>query len=105
MTLDLAALRRFTQSVDAGPWTLRRSHDGWDIEPAIAVEAGLRAQEAMFIAATRNALPALLDRIERLERVAEAVRSFIRPWDTTGPYALSLSGLRRTLAALDEADD
>lgn len=76
---DLARLRELLAAATPGPWETAERSD------TINVQAGQRAvarcqrkagvwRDAALIVAAVNALPALLDRIEALERVAEAAR-------------------------------
>lgn len=73
----LAELRVLTERSPEGPWSARPGHneaaDGWDVVDAnghVVCEWCSR-DEAMLIAAMRNALPMLLDCVQALEKIAE----------------------------------
>ena len=87
--LDLAELRRLLEAASCGPWIARNQRvliDNPDIDfSQVAVcksevpYTGMHCEDASLIAAMRNALPALLDEIERLRNRIAVVRRIIKP--------------------------
>lgn len=78
---DLKRLRELAEAATPGPWTAGRSahHLGWNLyrDGGIDVSepsAGFDESDADFIAASREAVPALLDEVERLRGVPPNVR-------------------------------
>lgn len=136
--IDTEELRRLTREATPGPWkwgwttdltsppTKRFTKDSYTVEPAVCATSRLKGgfDDAALLVAMRNALPALLDRMEKLERVAEASRYHSRGdyvtrngsvgWEHTpeGPVCRA-NGLRRwqqcdvcsALAALEATEE
>ena len=65
MTLDLDALKRLCEQATPGPW----KPDG--LEDFVSVDAD-------FICAARTALPQLIAKVERLQKVAEAAYHWLQ---------------------------
>jgi len=84
---DLAALRALEAAATPGPWEVLGDHLVWPSEkgpaandPILAVvsEAHDAAETARFIAAMRNALPALLDAAEEADWERVGHRAWVR---------------------------
>lgn len=74
MPVDLKELRRLHEAATPGPWfkymrTVTVEENGWDVEVAECSNnaRGTVEADAALIAAARNALPELLDRLEAAE--------------------------------------
>lgn len=65
----LAELRELERRATPIPW--RPKSDGIEYEGETVLKGDLRPIDECFVAAMRNALPALLDAAEELERVLE----------------------------------
>jgi hypothetical protein len=77
--MDLAELRRLHESATPGPWS---SDDQKRLRAML-----LRDADAALIVAMRNALPELLERVERLEAALRVARE---EWDAySDPYFLA----------------
>jgi uncharacterized protein (DUF885 family) len=80
MTTDHAALRALADAATPGPWEVERDPYGDDdypvsangrylcVSPDDGVRGGHSEADAAFIAAARDAVPALLDEVERLRK-------------------------------------
>lgn len=105
---ELAELRRLHEAATPGPWTSRKAYmdtDGaFDYGIVGHVDGELRViaetfgrvavskfppakESAEFIAAARNALPRLLDEIERLRAVIRATHEGCNGWHAGGRHA------------------
>lgn len=125
--VDVGELRELDAGATPGPWWVlsmtrvigrgaiaRVGHDGIDHStgealPDEQIEQD-EAADAALIAATRNALPAILDRLERLEAVAEAARRLRSAARQSSAYDYrrtnaAWNDLRVALAQLDSEDD
>jgi len=88
---ELQRLRALAQAATPGPW--RDNHVG-----AVKNEAGrdipITYSDAAFIAAARNAMPALLDEIDRLRAAEAIVRTLAnQPIETTIPCVFCFQGM------------
>lgn len=68
--LDITALRRLIAAASPGPWETGDDGLVWTTEPIPGdpVSGSTEVEDARLIAAARNALPGLLDEVERLRR-------------------------------------
>ncbi len=110
--IDYAELRRLEQAATPGPWSAESCgndacwcqviSDGTDV--GVAPSGAIDRCNAGFIAAARNALPAILDRLEKLEVAAEAARIVMDSQVGYGEFSAACDQLRECLAALDSDD-
>ncbi len=113
--IDLNELRRLEKAATPGPWDTsacifplyndyEQSPDKtWRSAGPVVVDGIQAGYDMKFIVALRNALPALLDRLEKLEAVAEAARSVLSEDEARGYvscYSMGIALIER-LAALD----
>lgn len=120
MTPDIPALREALAAATQGPWhvsqftecsdtlgrgtgplqAIQRSHIPGKQTFAQILEAKASIEDMALIALAVNALPGLLDRIEKLERVAEVVVEYLEP---SHPMKRR-QGIAPLLAALADLD-
>lgn len=69
-TPDIAALRKLIADASPGPWEVADDGLVWTTEPIPGdpVSGSTEVEDARLIAAACNALPHLLDEVERLRR-------------------------------------
>jgi len=81
---ELARLRALAEAASPAPWTIDQDARGtavYDVTGSVTICRSVTAavqcrNDAAFIAAAREAVPALLDALERAEAVAEAADRF-----------------------------
>lgn len=108
---DIKRLKELCEKAWPAPWTAKQAEyiDGsgfagfwkiWDADNEHDISECPTKGNAEFIAAARIALPALIERVEKLERVAEASRNYVY---TSVVYDKTylLKEFREALAALD----
>jgi hypothetical protein len=96
MTIPIQNLRELLAKATPGPWTFYSDsgavciNDGCGIAgvPIVLMYAdrGHRVDDAALIVAMRNELPSILDRLEKLEKVAVAAR--VVSSQRNGPYLM-----------------
>jgi hypothetical protein len=90
-------------------WITVGHPSGWEVSIAEvrdgcdeAAELGSMADNAAFIASARSAVPALLDRVEELEKAISAALEEMRsPWPGDGCIKRARDGLRAALKTKD----
>ena len=106
--VDVAALRKLHEAATPGEW--EAEHNGYDVYETrsahgdVVAEAGLTPADARYIAAVRNALPALLDAAEALDRVralcdeTEVIAETASEWMEDQPkFGISVERLRAAI--------
>jgi hypothetical protein len=124
LSATVANLRRLLQDAPPGPLTHHHAREDFSGDPEehdFVMEAGgsvmadcgtsdfgQSAKDAALSVAAVNALPELLDGIERLEKVAREARDFVelmlRGGGSDETYYMSRDCLLAALAALTEVD-
>lgn len=79
--LDVPALRELIAAATGGPWTAADDGLVWAPDITDPVSGSVEVDDARFIAAARQALPAALDEIERLTALLNGPGL----WPTTTP--------------------
>jgi hypothetical protein len=106
----LAELRRLHEAATPGPWGTYKSLNGWHItvppsnDPLHLGLVGNQGNDMMLCATARNALPDLLDEIDRLRELLRRARPIVQDRCLWAPDAASPVDDAAAMALLAEID-